>query len=53
MKVEAVPDSTYDMIGGLEKQVMEIKEVIELAVECVLNHVQLSWGSSSKFLLGN
>merc|ERR1719162_1495711 len=25
MKVEAVPDSTYDMIGGLEKQVMEIK----------------------------
>jgi hypothetical protein len=29
MKVEAVPDSTYDMIGGLEKQVMEIKEVID------------------------
>ena len=27
MKVEAVPDSTYDMVGGLEKQVMEIKEV--------------------------
>merc|ERR1712134_126505 len=33
MKVEAVPDSTYDMIGGLEKQVMEIKEVIELPVK--------------------
>ena len=33
MKVEAVPNSTYDMIGGLEKQVMEIKEVIELPIE--------------------
>ena len=31
MKVEAVPDSTYDMVGGLEKQVMEIKEVSERA----------------------
>lgn len=27
MKVEKVPDSTYDMIGGLDKQVREIKEV--------------------------
>jgi 26S proteasome regulatory subunit T6 len=33
MKVEAVPDSTYDVIGGLEKQVMEIKEVIELPIK--------------------
>jgi len=33
MKVEAVPDSTYDMVGGLEKQVMEIKEVIELPIK--------------------
>lgn len=33
MKVEAVPDSTYDMIGGLEKQVLEIKEVIELPIK--------------------
>jgi len=33
MKVEAVPDSTYDMIGGLEKQVLEIKEVIELPIQ--------------------
>jgi len=33
MKVEAVPDSTYDMIGGLEKQVIEIKEVIELPIK--------------------
>ncbi len=27
MKVEKVPDSTYDMLGGLEKQIREIKEV--------------------------
>jgi hypothetical protein len=27
LQVEAVPDSTYDMIGGLDKQVREIKEV--------------------------
>jgi len=33
MKVEKVPDSTYDMIGGLEKQVREIKEVIELPIK--------------------
>jgi len=25
--VEKVPDSTYDMIGGLDKQIKEIKEV--------------------------
>lgn len=28
MKVEKVPDSTYDMVGGLSKQIKEIKEVI-------------------------
>ncbi len=28
MKVEKVPDSTYDMVGGLDKQIMEIKEVL-------------------------
>jgi len=28
MKVEKVPDSTYDMIGGLDQQVKEVKEVI-------------------------
>lgn len=33
MKVEKVPDSTYDMIGGLEQQVKEIKEVIELPIK--------------------
>ena len=30
--VEKVPDSTYDVIGGLDKQIKEIKEVIELPV---------------------
>lgn len=33
MKVEKVPDSTYDMVGGLEKQIQEIKEVIELPIK--------------------
>ena len=33
MKVEKVPDSTYDMIGGLDKQIQEIKEVIELPIK--------------------
>lgn len=33
MMVEKVPDSTYDMIGGLDKQIKEIKEVIELPVK--------------------
>jgi 26S proteasome regulatory subunit T6 len=35
MMVEKVPDSTYEMVGGLEKQIKEIKEVIELR-ECRL-----------------
>merc|ERR1711868_130757 len=33
MMVEKVPDSTYEMIGGLEKQIKEIKEVIELPIK--------------------
>merc|ERR1711862_558741 len=33
MKVEKVPDSTYDMVGGLDKQIKEIKEVIELPIK--------------------
>lgn len=32
MMVEKVPDSTYDMIGGLDNQIKEIKEVIELPI---------------------
>ncbi|OXB71012.1 UNVERIFIED_CONTAM: hypothetical protein H355_008663, partial [Colinus virginianus] len=33
MKVEKVPDSTYEMVGGLEQQVKEVKEVIELPIK--------------------
>merc|ERR1719219_3398206 len=33
MMVEKVPDSTYDMVGGLTTQIKEIKEVIELPVK--------------------
>ena len=40
MKVEKVPDSTYDMVGGLDKQIKEVyiyqiqvKEVIELPIK--------------------
>ena len=33
MLVEKVPDSTYDMIGGLSQQIKEIKEVIELGLK--------------------
>ncbi|KAH9761967.1 AAA domain-containing protein [Citrus sinensis] len=33
VKVEKVPDSTYDMIGGLDQQIKEIKEVIELPIK--------------------
>ena len=31
--VEKVPDSTYEMVGGLDRQIKEIKEVIELPVK--------------------
>merc|ERR1712063_84098 len=33
MMVEKVPDSTYEMVGGLDKQIKEIKEVIELPIK--------------------
>ena len=33
MKVEKVPDSTYDSIGGLDQQIKEIREVIELPIK--------------------
>nr|XP_027200383.1 26S proteasome regulatory subunit 8-like [Dermatophagoides pteronyssinus] len=33
MKVEKVPDSTYADIGGLEEQIKEVKEVIELSIK--------------------
>lgn len=33
MRVEKVPDSTYEMVGGLDQQLKEIKEVIELPIK--------------------
>ncbi len=33
MKVEKVPDASYDMVGGLSKQIQEMKEVIELPIK--------------------
>jgi len=33
MRVEKVPDATYEMVGGLAKQIVEIKEVIELPIK--------------------
>jgi len=33
MKVEKVPDSTYEMIGGCDKQIKELKEVVELPIK--------------------
>uniref|UniRef100_A0A915D0T1 26S protease regulatory subunit n=1 Tax=Ditylenchus dipsaci TaxID=166011 RepID=A0A915D0T1_9BILA len=46
MMVEKVPDSTYEMIGGLDTQIKEIKEVIELPIK----HPELSnlWVSLSR-----
>lgn len=32
MNCEKVPDATYDMVGGLDNQIKEIKEVIELPI---------------------
>ena len=42
MKVEKVPDSTYDMIGGLDQQIKEIKEVnkLRLCLYCCTDHHQ-------------
>ena len=28
MRVEKVPDATYEMVGGLDKQIKEMKEVV-------------------------
>lgn len=33
MRVEKVPDATYEMVGGLTKQIKEMKEVIELPIK--------------------
>ncbi len=36
MMVEKVPDSTYEMVGGLDKQIKEIKEVRKSTVSGIL-----------------
>lgn len=41
MMVEKVPDSTYEMVGGLDKQIKEVKEVIELR-EDILHLLSMS-----------
>lgn len=33
MRVEKVPDASYDLIGGCDKQIRQIKEVIELPIK--------------------
>ena len=33
MMVEKVPDSTYEMVGGLDKQIKEIKEVSQIYLD--------------------
>ncbi|KVI11633.1 26S proteasome subunit P45 [Cynara cardunculus var. scolymus] len=44
MKVEKVPDSTYDMIGGLDQQIKEIKEVISSFLFLLLDlEILKSW----------
>ena len=33
MMVDVDPTETYDMIGGMDKQIKEVKEVIELPIK--------------------
>ena len=50
MRVEKVPDSTYDMVGGLDKQIKEIKEVGRSPIEPIRTHsspIQRSLNSPS------
>lgn len=46
MKVEKVPDSTYDMIGGLDQQIKEIKEVC-VEFQCIVSTDALYLSSDS------
>ena len=39
MMVEKVPDSTYEMVGGLDKQIKEIKEVCPFSCSTASFHV--------------
>ncbi|KAK4395295.1 26S proteasome regulatory subunitA [Sesamum angolense] len=47
MKVEKVPDSTYDMIGGLDQQIKEIKERSQVCDLYLLTSRIASYGLSS------
>jgi ATP-dependent 26S proteasome regulatory subunit len=52
MKVEKVPDSTYDMIGGLDQQIKEIKEVcIELQIQCAMRNACIKFTQSDLLTL--
>ena len=44
MMVEKVPDSTYDMVGGLDKQIKEIKEVCSELFRRVYNSDRVKYG---------
>ncbi|KAL0463907.1 UNVERIFIED_CONTAM: 26S proteasome regulatory subunitA [Sesamum latifolium] len=43
MKVEKVPDSTYDMIGGLDQQIKEIKELSWYVVISLTTFLRKKW----------
>ena len=54
MKVEKVPDSTYDMIGGLDQQIKEIKEVcVGLQIQCTTEASNFTWPNLSIQFLGD
>jgi hypothetical protein len=50
MRVEKVPDSSYDMVGGLDKQIQELKEVrrrragVSSACGRPTRHLRWGWG---------
>jgi hypothetical protein len=48
MKVEKVPDSTYDMIGGLDQQIKEIKEVC-FELKCSITKICTFWFVNTTF----
>ena len=50
MKVEKVPDSTYDMIGGLDQQIKEIKEA-RLCFSLNNRHISLVYANCCKLAL--
>ena len=49
MMVEKVPDSTYEMVGGLDKQIKEIKEVTHVD-ECLFVRSCVCFSSTTLFL---